>query len=162
MAGPTKFEFDKALKEVLDVIDIGPHCSCADITMELLRVNLPLPWPGSRYAAAGFGGGIGGSAGPCGAFCAGIVALSLYGGRDEPPGCVAESVETVAQQFYDDWLSHQGSYLCADLTGYPSLRDQQTRDEFFSSGGVEACTEKRIRFAVEKVLELAATLPASE
>ncbi|NLE10584.1 MAG: hypothetical protein GX630_03680 [Actinobacteria bacterium] len=162
MTRPNDFDFDKALKEVLDVIDIGPHCSCADITMELLRVNLPLPWPQSRYSAAGFGGGVGGSGGPCGAFCAGIIALSLYAGREEPPGCVAEPVEAASQRFYDDWLLNQGSFLCSELTGYPSLRDEHVRNEFFSSGGEEICFNKRIRFAVEKVLELAATLPTSE
>jgi C_GCAxxG_C_C family probable redox protein len=159
---PKPFDFDQALAQVLAEIDIGPHCGCADITMELLRVNLPLPWTASRYAAAGFGGGVGGSAGPCGAFCAGIVALSLYAGREEPPGCIAESVETSAQRFYDEWLADQGSILCADLTGYPSLRDEQARDDFFASGGVQKCTERRIRFAVEKVLELAAAKPTSE
>ncbi|GEM_PF-2180692 len=147
--------FEKALKEVLDRIDVGPHCSCADITMELLRVHLPLPWPQSRYAAAGFGGGVGGSAGPCGAFCAGIVALSLYAARDEPVGCAAEAVESAAQKFFDAWVEAQGSYVCGELTGYPSLRDHHVRDEFFASGGVEKCTKERIRFAVEKVLELA-------
>lgn len=162
MTAPNEFVFDKALKEVLDVIDIGPHCSCADVTMELLRVNLPLPWPQARFAAAGFGGGVGGSAGPCGAFCAGIIALSLYAGRNEPAGCVAEYVESAAQQFYDAWLLNHGSLMCADLTGYPSLRDKQVRDEFFSSGEADTCAQKRIRFAVEKVLELAATLPAAK
>jgi hypothetical protein len=91
-----------------------------------------------------------------------VVALSLYAGRNDPPGCIAESVETAAQKFYDDWLLSQDSLLCADLTGCPSLRDARVREEFFASGGVETCTEKRIRFAVEKALELAATLPASE
>ena len=161
MTGPTDFDFDRALEEVLAVIDIGPHCSCADTTMELLRVNLPLPWPASRYATAAFGGGVGGSGGPCGAFCAGLVALSLYAGRNEPAGCIAESVETAAQRFHDDWLNEQGSFLCAELTGYPSLRDERAREEFFSSGGVQKCTDQRIRFAVMKALELAATLPAS-
>jgi len=162
MARSSEFDFDKALKEVLGVIDVGPHCSCADITMELLRVNLPLPWPAARFAAAGFGGGIGGSGGPCGAFCAGIVALSLYAGREEPPGCIAELVETAVRSFHDDWLIDQGSLLCADLTGYPSLRDEHVRDECFSSGALEKCTNQRIRFAVEKILGLAASLLASE
>jgi C_GCAxxG_C_C family probable redox protein len=161
MTEPTGFDFDRALDDALADIDIGPHCSCADITMELLRVHLPLPWPASRYAGAGFGGGVGGSGGPCGAFCAGVIALSLYAGREEPRGCVAESVETAAQRFHDDWLLDQGSLLCADLTGRPSLRSEEARDEFFSSGGVETCTQRRIRFAVERVLELAPSVPAS-
>ncbi len=155
MAGAKHFDFDNALSDALPAIDIGPHCSCADITMELLRIHLPLRWGASRYAAAAFGGGVGGSGGPCGAFSAGLIALSLFAGQSEPPGCIAELVEERAQEFYDAWVADQGSIMCCDLTGYPSMRTQEARDEFFAGGGVEECTQKRIRFAVETILALA-------
>lgn len=155
MTGPRDFDFDQALADALRVIDIGPHCSCADITMELLRIHLPLPWSAARYAAAAFGGGVGGSGGPCGAFTAGLIALSLHAGRDEPAGCVAEFVEEKAQRYYDAWVARQGSIMCADLTGYPSLRTNEAKDEFFAGGGVEKCTQERIRLAVETALQLA-------
>ncbi len=155
MTEPEQFDFEKALSETLKAIDIGPHCSCADITMELLRVHLPLPWTGARYAAAAFGGGVGGSGGPCGAFTAALVALSLLAGRGEPAGCVAEHVEGQAQAFYDAWLERHGTFLCSELTGYPSLRSHEVQDEFFSSGKVDECTDQRIRFAVETALKLA-------
>ena len=149
------FDFEEALKQTLEVIDIGPHCSCADITMELLRVHLPLKWSQCRYAAAGFGGGVGGSGGPCGAFAAGLIALSLLVAKDEPAGCTTELVEEQAAAYYDAWIAERGSVLCSALTGYPSLREEATRDEFFNSGGVDRCTQQQIRFAVEKVLEIA-------
>jgi len=155
MAEAEVFDFDEALKGTLDRIDVGPHCSCADITMELLRTHLPLRWSASRYAAAAFGGGVGGSGGPCGAFCAGLVALSLFAAKDEPIGCTTEMVEEQAAAYYDAWMARHGSCLCADLTGYPSLRDESVREEFFNSGGVDRCTQERIRFAVEKALEIA-------
>ncbi len=150
------FDFERALKEALDVIDIGPHCSCADITMEILRVNLPLRWSTARYAAAGFGGGVGGSGGPCGAFSAGLIAYALaVGERDQPEGCIAELVEGGAQTYFDDWMARFASISCAQLSGYSSLRAEAVREEFFSSGGVERCTDNYIRFAVERILDLA-------
>jgi hypothetical protein len=156
MSSRNDFDFTSALKETLDAIDIGPHCSCADITMEILRVNLPLRWPTARYAAAGFGGGVGGSGGPCGAFSAGLIAYSLaVGERDEPEGCIAELVEGGAQAYFDEWVARFASISCAQLSGYPSLRAEAVRDEFFNSGGVQRCTDNYIRFAVEKVLEMA-------
>jgi uncharacterized membrane protein len=65
------FDFDAILTEVLSAIDIGPHCSCAEITLAVLERSLPLSIPLARCAAAAFGGGVGGSGGPCGAFAAG-------------------------------------------------------------------------------------------
>jgi C_GCAxxG_C_C family probable redox protein len=161
MTVPDEFDFDKALEKALDLIDIGPHCSCADITMELLRENLPLRWDASRYAASAFGGGIGGSGGPCGAFCAGLIALSLSAGHDEPAGCIAELVEEPAQRYYDEWIEEYGSILCAELTGYPSLRAESAREAFFAAGGADRCTQRHIRFAVEEVLQMAAARPGS-
>jgi hypothetical protein len=156
MSSPDGFDFERALKEALDTIDIGPHCSCADITMEILRVNLPLRWREARYAAAGFGGGVGGSGGPCGAFSAGLIAYSLaVGEREEPEGCIAELVEGGVQAYFDEWMARFASISCAQLSGYPDLRAEAVRDEFFNSGGVERCTGNYIRFAVEKILELA-------
>jgi len=155
MPEPEQFDFDQSLSETLKAIDLGPHCSYADITMEMLRVHLPLPWSASRYAAAAFGGGVGGSGGPCGAFTAALVALSLLAGRDEPAGCVAENVEKQAQAFYDAWMATHGTFLCSELTGYPSLRDHEVQDEFSAGGKVDECTQQRIQFAVETALRLA-------
>jgi hypothetical protein len=158
MSSRDDFDFEHALKEALDAIDIGPHCSCADITMEILRANLPLRLPTARYAAAGFGGGVGGSGGPCGAFSAGLVAYALaIGERDEPAGCITELVERGAQAYFDDWIARFSSTSCADLSGYPSLRAEAVREEFFGSGGVQRCTDSFIHFAVDRILELAAS-----
>jgi hypothetical protein len=155
MSSRDDFDFENALRKALDAIDIGPHCSCADITMEILRVNLPLRSPEARYAAAGFGGGVGGSGGPCGAFSAGLIAYAMaVGEREEPKGCIAELVEEGAQRYFDEWMGEFGSISCAQLSGYPSLRAEAVRDEFFNSGGVERCTDKYIRFAAQKILEL--------
>jgi C_GCAxxG_C_C family probable redox protein len=160
LQGGIGFDFESGLKNALEGIDIGPHCSCADITMEILRMNLPLRWGGARHAAACFGGGVAGSGGPCGAFCAGLVALSLaFGERYKPEGCIAELVEASAQSYYDEWIARFGSTSCAELTGYPSLRGEAEREEFFTGGGAQRCTDTHIRFAVEKALQLASPAP---
>jgi hypothetical protein len=162
MAARNDFDFDKALKQALDAIDIGPHCSCADITMEVLRLSLPLRWRDARYATGAFGGGVAGSGGPCGAFVAGLVALAMAAGeRDEPEGCISELVESAAQTYYDDWMEKFGTSSCAELSGYPSLRDHAVRDEFLATGGADRCTGNFIRFAVEKVLELTSAAPSA-
>jgi C_GCAxxG_C_C family probable redox protein len=151
------FDFEEALKRALERIDIGPHCSCADITMEILREHLALQGPAVRHAASGFGGGVGGSGGPCGAFSAGLIALALaYAQKAEPRGCIAEPIEADVQAYWDAWTHAYGSIMCPDLSGYPSLRDEAAREDFAQSGGPDRCTERYIRFAVETVVESAA------
>lgn len=148
------FDFDAALAETLAAVDIGPHCSCAEITAEILRRAIPLESPGLRFAAAGFGGGIGGSGSVCGAFAAGLIALgAAVGERDRPQGCVSEVIMADIQAYYDDWMERHGSICCADLTGFPSLRDETIRDQFYASGGPDECTDECMRFAVRLALE---------
>jgi C_GCAxxG_C_C family probable redox protein len=155
MTRADEFDFERAVQETLERIDIGPHCSCADITMEMLRVHLPLEWDGSRYAAAAFGGGVGGSGGPCGALCAGLIALSLLVGETKPAGCATELVEDKARIFYDTWMAERGSPLCSDLTGFPALRDEESFNRFAETGGLDKCMQNQIRYAVESILKLA-------
>jgi C_GCAxxG_C_C family probable redox protein len=150
-------DFDSALQEALDAIDIGPHCSCAEITMEILSAAIPLRTPALRCAAAGFGGGVAGNGSVCGAFAAGLIAFGMVvAERDKPQGCATELIEADVEAYYDQWMDAHHSIYCADLSGYPSLRDQQVKDEFFAGGGPERCTRSYIRFAVEKMLELIA------
>ena len=116
------FDFEEVLKRALERIDIGPHCSCADITMEVLRDHLDLRCPVVRHAASGFAGGVGGSGGPCGAFSAGLIALALaYAEKEQPEGCIAEPIEADVQAYWDAWIDTYGSIMCPDLSGYPSL-----------------------------------------
>lgn len=151
------FRFDEALQSALAAIDVGPHCSCAEVTLKILADTLPLEDPAARFAAAGFGGGIGGSGGPCGAFAAGLIAMGIFvGERETPEGCIAETIESPAQTYYDAWLDNFGSIMCSDLSGFSNLRSQQDRDTFFSGGGPEKCTNNYIRFAAEQTMRLVA------
>lgn len=151
------FDFDATLTEVLSAIDIGPHCSCAEITLAILERRLPLGGPLARCAAAAFGGGVGGSGGPCGAFAAGLVAMGLFiGERDKPAGCIAETVERPAQLYYDQWMAQFGSIRCPDLSGFPSLKTEEERDAFVAGGGPERCTGRYIKFAAQNTLRLLA------
>ncbi len=123
--------------------------------MEILADALRLDCPRARCAAAGFGGGIGGSGGPCGAFSAGLIAIGMFfGERLQPRGCIAEAVETVVQTYHDDWMEAFGSIMCSRLSGFPELRSDEARDAFFSSGGPETCTNRYIRSATEQTMRL--------
>jgi C_GCAxxG_C_C family probable redox protein len=147
------FDFDTALAATLAALDIGAHCSCAEITAEMLSRAIPLQRPGMRCAAAGFGGGVMGNGSVCGAFAAGLIALgTVVGERDDPPGCISETIGAAVQAYYDEWVERHGSVYCSDLTGHASLRDDRVRDEFFAGGGPQHCTDNYIRFAVERIL----------
>jgi C_GCAxxG_C_C family probable redox protein len=152
-----QFDFDAALGRAVTAVETGPHCSCAEIAAEVLRAAVPLHWTEVRYAAAGFGGGVVGNGSVCGAFSAGLIVLGLaLAEREEPQGCITEQIMGDVHAFYDEWTEKHGSIYCADLTGFPSLRDETARDEFWASTGPQKCTDVYIRFAVEKVLELIA------
>jgi C_GCAxxG_C_C family probable redox protein len=150
------FDFDAAVLKANEALGTHPHCSCAEVTMEILATELGLPGTQAKYGAAGFGGGVAGSGGPCGAFSSGVIALGLYYGDKVQPGtCTSDLIAETIQEYYDAWLERLGSVMCADITGYPEMRAQEVRDEFFDGGGVERCTASCIKFAVEKALELA-------
>ncbi len=157
------FDFETALEEALGRIDKGPHCSCADITMEVLRAALGLQCPVTRHAASAFGGGVGGNGAQCGAFSAGLIAMAIaYAEREEPEGCIADPIGGDVCDYYDAWMEEHGSVLCSELSGYPCLREEAVRQEFFDTGGPERCTSRYIRFAVHKILELTgASRPAA-
>lgn len=149
------FDFEATLAEALAAIDVGPHCSCAEVTAEVLRRAIAMESPVLQFAAAGFGGGLAGSGSICGAFSAGIVAIGMVlGERERSEGCISETIAPVIQAYYDDWIDRHGSVLCSSLTGYASMRDENIRDEFFAGGGQERCTDNYIRFAVERTLQV--------
>jgi hypothetical protein len=74
--------------------------------------------------------------------------------RDEPEGCIAETVERPAQLYYDQWVEQFGSIMCPDLSGFPSLRTDEEREAFFTGGGPERCTGRYIRFATENTMRV--------
>ena len=151
------FDFDVALDQALAAIDVGLHCSCAEIVAEVLRVAIPLESTAVRHAAAGFGGGVVGSGSLCGAFSAGLCALGLaHAERENPRGCITEPIAALVHCFHDEWKQEHGSLYCADLTGYPSMREESAREEFWAGSGPQKCTQVYMRFAVEKILDLVA------
>jgi hypothetical protein len=150
----TDFDFDAALAAALAAIDIGPHCSCAEVTAEILGRAVALRQTRLRCAAAGFGGGVMGNGSVCGAFAAGLIFIgAVIGERDATRGCISDVIGGDVQAYYDDWVQTLGSVYCADLTGHASLRDEKARDQFFAGGGPQRCTENYIRFAVERTLQ---------
>lgn len=150
-------DFNAVLADTLAALDVGPHCSCAEITAEILSKALPLEGTSLRFVAAGFGGGIGGNGSLCGAFAAGLMAIgAARATQDGPEGCISELIIDDIQTYYDGWVEAHGSVRCADLSGYPLLRDDANRNEFQSSGGPERCTNNYIRFAVERTLDMVA------
>ena len=78
----------------------------------------------------------------------------FLGEREKPEGCIAETIEGVAQSYWDEWMGSNRSIMCSDLSGYPTLRSEEDRDAFFSGGGPEKCTEKYIKVATEMTLRL--------
>lgn len=81
------------------------------------------------------------------AFSVGIIALVVaVAEHGDARGCITELIMEQVHAFHDEWLKTHGSLYCADLTGCPSLRDEQVREQFWAGEGPGRCTGVYMRF----------------
>ncbi len=90
--------------------------------------------------ASGFGGGIGRKGSLCGAFTGSIMAIGMKMGRTDPKDkkTISKAYDT-CRRFWDKFEREFGSTLCCDLTGGYHLDDEEERQKWLASGGMEKC-----------------------
>lgn len=101
--------------------------------------------------ATGFCGGVSRTCGMCGAVSGGIMAISLFTGRNSPTESVLPAYGTV-QRFLDQFADRFGSTNCRDLTGC-DLGTDEGQDYFKKNNLIEKC-----RHFSEVGAKIAATL----
>jgi C_GCAxxG_C_C family probable redox protein len=88
--------------------------------------------------ATGFGGGVARNGDICGALAGGIMAISLFLGRDKPDQSRDRCYDAV-DRFYNEFVKAFGSSKCCELTRL-DLKKTEQRETYQHTVHIERCT----------------------
>lgn len=102
--------------------------------------------------ATGFCGGVSHTGGTCGAVSGGIMAVSLFTGRNNPEESVTDAYKAV-QKMIEEFKGTFGSANCKELTGC-DLETKEGQEKFVSEGLRDKCrayTEEATKIAIKVI-----------
>ena len=102
--------------------------------------------------ATGFCAGVSRTGGTCGAVSGGIMAVSLFNGRNNPDESVTDTYKAV-QKMIESFKGKFGSTNCKELTGC-DLGTKEGREKFNAEGLRDKCrhyTEEATKIAIQVI-----------
>jgi C_GCAxxG_C_C family probable redox protein len=102
--------------------------------------------------ATGFCGGVSHTGGTCGAVSGGIMAVSLFNGRNNPEESATDAYKAV-QKMIETFKGKFGSTNCKELTGC-DLGKKEGQETYISEGLRDKCrhyTEEATKIAIEVI-----------
>jgi C_GCAxxG_C_C family probable redox protein len=102
--------------------------------------------------ATGFCGGVSHTGGTCGAVSGGIMAVSLFTGRNDPEESVTDAYKAV-QKMIEEFKGKFGSTNCKELIGC-DLGTKEGQETYVSKGLRDQCrhyTEEATKIAIEVI-----------
>jgi C_GCAxxG_C_C family probable redox protein len=118
----------------------GFNCAESVSLVVSKRLDKPRETPTSCIPriATGFGGGVARNGDICGALAGGIMAISLFLGRDKPDQSRDRCYDAV-DRFYNEFVKAFGSSKCCELTRF-DLKKPEQREICQDTVHVERCT----------------------